>query len=142
VVGINTLSGGISPSANHATGIGFAISSSTFTRIAEQLVENGHAIHPYIGIRYVPLTPAIAAELGVDADSGAAIAEVVPGSPADQAGLQPRDVIVAVNGQPLDNESALPQTVDEHEPGDTVTFTVERDGQQQEVEVTLGESPG
>jgi S1-C subfamily serine protease len=140
VVGINTLAAGTSPSGIQAVGIGFAISSSTFTRIAKQLVENGRAVHPYVGIRYVSLTPAIAAELGVKATHGAAIAEVVPGSPAGRAGLQPRDVVVAIEGEPLNSESALPRIIDAHRPGDTVTFTIERRSRTQDVDVTLGDS--
>jgi S1-C subfamily serine protease len=135
VVGINTLAAG------GAEGIGFAIASPTFTRIARQLVEDGQATHAYVGVRYVPLNPAIAAELGTDIQDGVAIGAVEPGSPADQAGLQPRDIITEVNGEPLEHESSFADAIDQHQPGDTVTFTVVRAGEEREIEVTLGESP-
>jgi len=135
VVGLNTIVAG------QAEGIGFAISSPTMRRIAEQLVANGRAVHPYVGVRYVPLNAAIAAELGTDVQEGIAIGAVEDGSPADRAGLQERDVITKVDGQELNGESAFAEAIDEHQPGDVLTFTVHRGDQELEVEVTLGEAP-
>ena len=62
-------------------------------------------------------------------------------SPAAQAGLQQRDVITAIDDQPLKEESSLSRVINQHKPGDTVTLTVLRGGQTMEVKVTLGESP-
>jgi serine protease Do len=124
-----------------AQGIGFAISTGTIKRITAQLVQNGRAIHPYIGVRYVPLTPAIAAELGTSTREGVAIAAVVPGSPADRAGLRPRDIVTRANGSALKGDSAFAQALDDRKPGDTVTLMVERGGRTQELKVTLGEAP-
>jgi serine protease Do len=142
VIGINTLGAGDAGNGVQATGIGFAIGSSTFTRVAQQIVANGKAIHPYIGIRYVPLNPAIAVQLGIDTNqAGGAVASVQPGSPAATAGIQPRDVITQIDGKALDSESALAEIIDGHKPGDTVTFTVLRAGKAQDLKVRLGEAP-
>ena len=141
VIGINTLVAGQAESGLPAQGIGFAISTGTVKRIAEQLVRNGRAIHPYIGIRYVPLTPAIATELGTNTREGVAIAVALPGSPADRAGLRPRDIVTSIEGQALRGETAFAEALEAKRPGDTVTLTVERGGRTQEIKVTLGEAP-
>jgi S1-C subfamily serine protease len=142
VVGINTLAAGSAgASGTQAEGIGFAIAISTAKPIADQLVATGKVIHPYMGIAYVPLTPAIAAQLGVTVTQGVAIQQVAPGSPASDAGLQPKDIITEINGQPLTGESTLAQIVQSLKPGDTVDLTVIRSGQTMQVKLTLGEKP-
>jgi serine protease Do len=141
VIGINTLVAGQAEPGVQAQGIGFAISIQTARPIADQLVSTGRAVHPFLGIRYGPLTPAVAAQLGVNAQNGVVIGAVVPGSPADTAGLRPRDVITAVDGQPFTDESSLAEALSQKRPGDTVTVTVIRGGQQQDVTVTLGDAP-
>src|SRR5919204_1890733 len=93
VIGINTLVAGQAEPGVQAQGIGFAISIQTARPIADQLVGTGRAVHPFLGIRYGTLTPAVAAQLGVSVQNGIVIGAVVPGSPADSAGLRPRDVI-------------------------------------------------
>ena len=98
-------------------------------------------IHPYMGIGYIPLNPAIAAQLGIQAKEGIVIARVVPGSPAEKAGLQVREVITEVDGTPLTGESTLAQIINEHKPGDTLTLTVLKGTQQSTVKLTLGEMP-
>ncbi|MGI9149833.1 MAG: S1C family serine protease, partial [Chloroflexota bacterium] len=124
-----------------AQGIGFAISIATAKPIADQLVQNGQVVHPFIGLQYVPLNPALAAQLGVQIQDGAVVGQVVPGSPAATAGLQPEDIITAIDGQPLQGESALAEAINGHKPGDTVTFSVLRRQQQMNLSVTLGELP-
>jgi S1-C subfamily serine protease len=142
VVGINTLGGGTAGASGlQSQGIGFAISISTAKPIADQLVATGKAIHPYMGIAYVPLNPAIAAQLGTQVTQGVAIQQVVAGSPAADAGLQSKDIITEINGQPLTGESTLPQIVHTLKPGDTIDLTVVRNGQTMQVKLTLGEAP-
>jgi S1-C subfamily serine protease len=142
VVGINTLGGGTAGASGlQSQGIGFAISISTAKPIADQLVATGKVIHPYMGIAYVPLTPSIAAQLGTQVTQGVAIQHVVTGSPAADAGLQPKDIITEINGQPLTGESTLPQIVHTLKPGDTVDLTVVRNGQTMQVKLTLGQAP-
>jgi S1-C subfamily serine protease len=79
--------------------------------------------------------------LGTSTQNGIVVGAVVPGSPAAAAGLQPRDIITAVDGQQLTDESSLAQLLSQHQPGDTVRLTVIRNGQQQDVPVTLGNMP-
>lgn len=141
VVGINTLAAGTAGAGVQAEGIGFAISISTAKPIADQLVATGKVVHPYMGIAYVPLNPAIAAQLGTDATQGAVIMEVVPGSPAADAGLQPQDIITAVDGTSLQGESTLAQIIQSHKPGDTLDLTVVRGSQTLQVKITLGTMP-
>jgi S1-C subfamily serine protease len=142
VVGINTLAAGSAGASGvQAEGIGFAISISTAKPIADQLVATGKVVHSYMGIAYVPLNPAIAAQLGTNATQGAVIMEVVPGSPAADAGLQPQDTITAVDGTSLQGESTLAQIIQSHKPGDTLDLTVARGSQTLNVKITLGVMP-
>lgn len=144
VVGLNTLvAGQTSPGGAQAEGIGFAIAVNNAKRIAQQILETGRVVHAYLGIRYVSLTPAVAAQLGMQGvTQGALVGAVVSGSPAAQAGLREDDVITKIEGQPLQGESALAELVDRQKPGDTITLTVLRDGRTSEIRVTLGTSPG
>jgi S1-C subfamily serine protease len=141
VIGINTLVAGQAEPGVQAQGIGFAISITTAKPIADQLVASGHVDHPYLGITYQPLTPAVAAQAGISQTQGVLVQDVVPGSPAEQAGLQPNDVITAVDNQPLKEDSDLGKILSTHKPGDTVTLTVVRDGQTHNVQVKLGTLP-
>jgi serine protease Do len=141
VVGINTLVAGQAEPGVQAQGIGFAIAINTVKPIADQLVATGRVIHPYLGIRYVPLNPAIAAQLGIEQTEGILVASVANRSPASQAGLQPNDIITAIDNTPLTTDSALDQIVNSHKPGDILTLSVLRGTQKLSLKVTLGESP-
>lgn len=141
VIGINTLVAGQAEPGVQAQGIGFAISIATARPIADQLVQTGQVVHPFIGIQYVPLNPALAARLGVQATDGAVIGQVVPGSPAAAAGIQPQDIITAIDGQSLQGESALAEAINRHKPGDTIMLTVLRGQRQVSAQVKLGELP-
>jgi serine protease Do len=141
VIGINTLVAGRA-GAVPAQGIGFAISMDSARPIAQEIVETGRVVHPFLGVRYTELTPVIAARLGIDhVENGLVIMGVEPGTPADQAGLRQRDVITAINGREIETEAALARALTQHDPGDTITLTILRDGQRTETSVTLGEMP-
>ena len=138
-------------------GVGFAVPVDLIERSVEQLREDGDPDYAYIGVTTQGLYPQLAEELGIDSDSGALIAEVVPGSPADEAGLEGGDqeqrfqgaqvtvggdVIVSVDGQELVEEADLARLIATKSPGDTVTLEVIRDdGGSDDVDVTLGERP-
>ena len=141
VVGINTLVAGSAGPGLQAQGIGFAISINTAKPIADQLVATGKVIHPSLGISYVPLNPAISAMLGVQEKQGVVVTNVTANSSAAQAGLQPRDVITKIDGQALQDDSALSMIIHTHKPGDTLTLTVMRGSQELTMKVTLGELP-
>ena len=148
---INTQSGG-------NEGVGFAVPSNLVQRSVDDLRDDGEASYPYIGVSAQPLYPQLADELGIDADVGSLIAEVVPGSPADEAGLEGGDdrfrfqgqqvsrggdVIVAVNGEELVDESDLPVLIAQHEPGEEVTLEViHADNEREDVTLELEERPG
>jgi serine protease Do len=139
VIGINTLGGGTTSSGVQTYGIGFAISMSTARPIAEQLVATGSVAHPYLGITYVPLSPATAVLAGLSVSYGAYITSVVAGSPAASAGLQADDVITAIDGSQLVNDSDLARILNGHKPGDTVALGVLRSNQNLVVDVALGQ---
>jgi S1-C subfamily serine protease len=140
VIGINTLGGGTTSSGVQTYGIGFAISISTAKPIADQLVATGKVIHPFMGITYVPLNPALAAQNGIPVPYGAYITSVVSGSPAAQAGLQSGDVITAIDGTEIQSDSGLAEIISQDKPGDTVTLTVQRGNQTLTIKLTLGQS--
>ena len=141
VVGINTLVAGMAEPGVQAQGIGFAIAINTAKPIAQQLVATGRVAHPFLGIEYTLLTPAIASRLGIQDGQGLVIVRVVAGSPADRAGLKRLDVIRGIDGQPITSESTLGRVLSTHKPGDVVTLSVRRGGQTMDVRVTLGERP-
>ncbi len=138
VIGINTMIAGM------GTGIGFAVPSSIFKSVAEQLIQTGHVRRPYIGIRMQPVTPEVAKGLGKNApESGALVAQVEPGSPADKAGAKPGDVITTVGGKavkdPADVQRAI---VFSGKVGQKVDLGVWRDGQTVKLTPTTAELPG
>jgi serine protease Do len=141
VVGINTLVATQAEPGVAAQNIGFAIAINTVKPIADELVANGKVVHPFLGVSYVPLTPALAAQLNSSEKQGAIITQVAPGSPADAAGLKARDIVTKLDGKALDTESALAEGLNGHKPGDKVTLTVVRDGKSEEMSVTLGTAP-
>lgn len=141
VIGINTLVAGQAESGVQAQGIGFSIAIGTAKPIADELVASGRVTHPFLGISYVPLNQVIAQQLGSNAKTGIVVARVVSGSPAEQAGLQPRDIITALDGNQLTTESSFPQLINTHEVGDTVTLSVVRGQETLEITATLAEQP-
>jgi S1-C subfamily serine protease len=141
LIGVNTAIE--SPSGANA-GIGFAIPVDTVNEVVPELIKNGRKARPQIGIQLVDEQNA--RRLGVK--SGALIFDVVANSPADKAGLKPTkltddgvelgDVIVAISGQPVANNSDLIRLLGKLQVGTTVKLTISRDGQQKEVDVTVG----
>jgi serine protease Do len=142
LVGINTLVAGQAEPGVQAQGIGFSIAINTAKPIADQLVATGRIAHPFLGIQYVPINPAIARQLGVQVKNGVVVGQVQPGSPAAAAGVQPRDVITQIDGRALQSDSSLAESVNAHKPGDTITLTILRGTQQLSLPVTLGQLPG
>ena len=141
VIGINTLVAGQAEPGVPAQGIGFAISIATAKPIADELVKSGKVIHPYLGIEYQPLNPAIAAQVRTQQKTGALIMNVVANSPAAQAGLKQGDIITQIDGKNVEAESDLAQILNSHKPGDKVPLTVLRGTNTQTITVTLGERP-
>ncbi len=87
------------------------------------------------------MTPALAAQLDLPAKQGVVISQVVPGAPAAQAGIQQKDVITAVDGQPIVDETTLGRALSRRTPGERVQLTVMRGAERLTLNVTLGERP-
>jgi S1-C subfamily serine protease len=152
VVGINqqirTASGG-------NEGVGFAVPIDLAERSIEQLREDGEVSYAYAGVSTQALYPQLAEHLGLEVDSGALVSDVRADGPAAEAGLdagvpirfqgQPAreagDVIVAVDGEPIVDNSDLPRLISMLDPGDEVTLDLLRDGEPEQLELTLGERP-
>jgi S1-C subfamily serine protease len=159
VIGVNSQI--ISPSRASA-GIGFAVPSNTVQRVVPQLIAYGRYQHPWLGVRTLSLSPAIAEALRragaeVDVESGLLVVEVVQGAPAERAGIRGGDrivvvgnyripvggdIIVAINGRPVTNFEQLTVFLEtQTQVGDTVEVTIVRGGQQRTVSVTLEARP-
>ncbi|HTO42430.1 MAG TPA: DegQ family serine endoprotease [Rhizomicrobium sp.] len=130
VVGMNSM---IYSPTGGSVGIGFAIPASTIHDVISQLKAHGHVNRGWLGVQIQSLTPEIAASLGTKDMEGAIIAEVVPDGPAAKAGLQQGDVVVAVNGKPVQDSRDLSRRVAALLAGSKATFTVMRDGARKDV---------
>jgi S1-C subfamily serine protease len=141
VIGINTAI------IQGAQGLGFAIPIDTAKRVAEQLITKGRVDHPYLGVQMVPITPELKQRLSnspnenirVEADQGVLIVRVVQGSPADQAGIRPGDVIQAINNQPVTKAEEVQRQVENSGVGSQLPIRVQRGGQT--VDVTVRPAP-
>ena len=139
VVGIPTLAAGSPQGGGQAQGIGFAIPSNLARDIATQIIDTGHVTSSH----RAALGAQVATVLGADgATGGVGVVAVTSGGGAERAGLRPGDVIKAVGGAPTPDATALTQALAAAEPGDQVSVTISRDGQDRDVQVTLGELPG
>jgi len=153
VIGINSmiLTGGVEQSA----GIGFAIPINTAKSVLDDLVHLGHARYPSLGVRTIPIGPDLADQMGLSADSGLLIVQVVPGSAAERAGLRGGteraylgnipitlggDLMVAIDGQTIEDQQELSHFMQNHRAGETVTVTIYRGRKRMDIKVVLGES--
>jgi S1-C subfamily serine protease len=152
VIGINTM---IASSVGQSAGIGFAIPINTAKAVLNDLVTIGRVRRPALGVRTIPVTPELADQMGLAADHGLLIVQVMQGGSADRAGLRGGseraylgnipimlggDLIVAIDDQKVDDQQDLSQVMNNHRSGDTVRLTVYRGKKKMEVSVTLGEA--
>jgi S1-C subfamily serine protease len=153
VIGINQQ---IETNSGANDGVGFAVPISAVKRSLAQLERNGDAEYAYIGVTTQPLYPQLAKKLGLDTSYGGLLAEVVPGGPADKAGLRGGDnevrfqagtystggdVILSIEGHKVVTPNDLARLISIHKPGEAVEVEVLRDGKHEEVQVTLGKRP-
>ena len=153
IIGINTAI--ISPTGA-SVGIGFATPINTAKRVLPDLIAKGHVSYPWLGVSIYPLIPEFAKALGLEIERGAVIAEVVPGGPAEEAGLKGGtkqvqignslleaggDVITELDGEGVTSSDDLIRKLRDHKPGDGIVLKVLRDGKPLTVPVTLGERP-
>lgn len=136
VVGINSSIKSLATSSDGqagSIGLGFAIPSDLVVSVADQLIATGSASHGMLGVTVKAAT----ATVGSDTYVGAEIQEVTSGSGAAIAGLRVGDVILTVEGQEVTSPKQLVGYVRRYRAGDTVTMTIERNGQTQDVSVTI-----
>ena len=136
VIGINVA---YLPAETGAESIAFAIPSDTAVSVADQLIENGEAVHPYLGALLSDLTPETARRFGVPVESGALVVEVDPDGPAARAGISPEDVVTAVGSTTVASSGDVLAALRDHAPGDSIRLTILRSGGERRVEVRLGE---
>ena len=139
VIGINVAY--IPPEAR-AVSIGFAIPAPTVQDIVPELIESGHVEHAYLGVQPTPITEELSRSFGLDAQKGALVRAVSPNTPATRAGIRSGDVIVSLEGKPIDTVEDLYASIRQFDPGDSVTVTIVRDGKRRDVDVRLGRLPG
>jgi len=152
VIGINTM---ILSSVGQNAGIGFAIPINTAKAVLNDLMTLGRVRRPALGVLTIPISPELADEMGLPVDYGLLITQVIPGSSADQAGLRAGteraylgntaitlggDLIVAIDGQKVEDEQDLSQMMNNHRAGDTVKVTIYRNKKKIDVSVSLAEA--
>ncbi|HEY6273490.1 MAG TPA: trypsin-like peptidase domain-containing protein [Terriglobales bacterium] len=155
VIGINSmiLTGG----AEQSAGIGFAIPINTAKAVLDDLVHLGRVRRPEMGVRTIPIGPELADQMGLAADSGLLIVQVMPGSAAERAGLHGGteraylgnmpimlggDLVVALDGQAIEDQQDFSHVMQNHRAGDTVTVTIYRGKKRMDLRVVLGETQG
>jgi serine protease Do len=140
VIGVNTA---IFSQTGGSVGIGFAVPAEKALRIVTELRENGAVDRSYYtGLRGWEIDDRIAAALDLESASGVLVRDVDPGSPAEQAGFQPYDVITSVEGEPIRNHDDFVARLYDFRPGDTVRFGVVREGERREMTMRLGRQSG
>ncbi len=156
VIGINTLiATNPSQPVAQSAGIGFAIPINTAKAVLNDLVTVGRVRRPALGIRSLPIGPELAQQLNLPVDYGVLIIEAVPGGAAERAGLHGGteraylgnmpiliggDLIVAIDGQAIEDNQDLSHVMNNHRAGDTVTITIYRGQRKMDMRVTLGEA--
>ena len=120
-------------------GVSFAIPIELALEVTKQLRAEGKVTRGRLGVRIQPMTKELAQSFRLKEPNGALIASVEPGSPAEKAGLKPGDVVLAYNGQEVDDANKLPRFVAATKPGQSATLRIWRDGKAEEVKFTAAE---
>lgn len=128
--------------------IGFAIPSNDVKIALDSYLRSGKIVRPFLGVRYMILNESIAEQMNLDQKSGALLIRgeatadfaVVPGSPADKAGLKEGDIILEVNGKAISEDNHLPAVLKDFKPGDTVSIKIFSDGSEKTIPLRLGET--
>jgi len=145
----------IASNVGQSAGIGFAIPINTAKAVLNDLLTLGRVRRPALGMRTIPISPELAGQMGLAADYGLLIVDVIPGGAAEHAGLHGGteraflgntpiklggDLIVAIDDQKVEDQQDLAQVMNNHRAGDTVRVTIYRGKEKMEVKVTLGEA--
>lgn len=138
VVGINTA---IATNTGAFQGVGFAIPSNLAQWVVSQLVSQGSVQRAWLGVAIQPVDAALAKQLGIEPGQGVLIAEVRPGTPAAEAGLQEQDVVLEFAGTPVRKPRDLQEVVERSKPGNRYTMRIVRDRKPMELSVVLKPLP-
>ena len=128
--------------------VGFAIPSNDISKAVASFQKNGKISRPFLGVRYIMLSPEISSQQKLPKNYGALIVRgqnttdfaVIPGSPADKAGLMENDIIMSVNGKNLDDKNTLSDALKDYNPSDSIKLHIYHKGEEKDVTVTLSES--
>jgi serine protease Do len=143
VIGINTLIVRDTGNGVVAEGLGFSIPINTALAVAQQIMKYGFVARPYMGIDFQSITPEVASMYNLPVQWGVYITTISANSPASQAGLRSGDIITAIAGVSLDGTHSFINTLFTHQPGEKITVQYTRDGNTNQVQVTLAQSkPG
>jgi serine protease Do len=136
VVGINSM---IFSRTGGYMGISFAVPIDVAMDVRDQLIKTGRVVRGRIGVAVQNVDAPLARSFGLDRPRGALVSSVEEGGPAARAGLKPGDVILAVNGEPVDQSAAVSRLISRQKPGQQVTLTIWRGKKEQQVKVGIAE---
>ncbi|MCG7598981.1 Do family serine endopeptidase [Halomonas sp. McH1-25] len=138
LVGINTA---IFSRSGGSQGIGFAIPVNLAREILDELIARGRVVRGWLGLEVQEITSGLAASFGLNAAQGVIVSNVVQNGPAQQAGLRPGDVLLAIDGKPILDPRVAMADIAEIEPGTRLPLKVVRNGDTLEIEIVAGERP-
>jgi serine protease Do len=138
VIGVNTA---IYSPTGGSVGIGFDIPAQTVQNVVDQIKEHGSVTRAWLGVQVQAVTPGIAESLGMKKAQGALVDQAEPDTPAAKAGIQPGDVITAVNGTSVKDSRSLAREISNMAPGSSAKLDIVRKGEQKTLDVTLAKMP-
>jgi len=138
VVGVNSA---IASSNGHYQGYGFAIPADLARKVSKDIIDHGHVLRGWLGVSVTEVSNEDAQAYGLPRVGGVLIQDVTAGSPADKAGIEVEDVVMAINGHPLQDSGDLQEQVAELGPDAKADLDVYRDGHEKTITVKLGEAP-
>ncbi len=136
VVGVNSM---IFSRTGGYMGLSFAIPIDVAVNVQQQLIERGRVVRGRIGVLVQDVNAQLAESFGLDRPRGALVSSVEEGGPADEAGVQEGDIILSLDGEPIDRFNELGTAVAAMAPGSEATLSIWRDGEEQELDVRIGE---
>ncbi|RJF99656.1 S1C family serine protease [Noviherbaspirillum saxi] len=138
LLGINTA---IYSRSGGSLGIGFAIPVTTVKDVMESIIATGQKVRGWIGVEPQDITPELAESFNLTRKSGAIIAGVLKGGPADKAGIRPGDILVAIEGKPITDTTDMLNLIAQLTPGNKAKMTVLRKTQESTIDVVVGKRP-
>ena len=139
LIGINAA---IASGTGNYVGYSFAIPVNIVKKVVGDMMKYGKVQRAYLGIYYKEIDDQFAKDKGLAAINGIYVEDVVDGGSADQGGVKKGDVLLSINDMPVDSKSELLEFVGQHSPGDKITMTVQRDGKELTLPVTLKNESG